>query len=154
MECGMIRHKDLEKVYDKDDPDDIDVMGYRCRKCGKQQREAKLENLRNYHWANEKFKRIYNNLREGRRANIECVDQKDIDAVQLRKMLNLWDIDTLNAVQCVLASVNAPKWITNKVEKVSNVDPMFKNLIGIVVEILTRRQAREAMGRMLDAFNH
>ena len=47
LKCGMIKHKDLEKVFDKDDSTKIDRMGYRCRKCKQQQRKGHLEQYKN-----------------------------------------------------------------------------------------------------------
>ena len=48
-ECGMIKHKDLEKVEDegKADWERSYSMGYKCRKCGMRQREAQFKKYRN-----------------------------------------------------------------------------------------------------------
>ena len=75
--CGEITHKDLEKVFDKENPDKIDKMGYRCRKCKKQQRRAHLER----YWQDEEY---LNNIADAGIARVEH---------EFKSNLNVDDLD-------------------------------------------------------------
>ena len=70
---GKIKHKDLEKVFDKDNPNKIDRFGYKCRKCGQQQRLALSERYQDDAY-----------LDKAADEYIECVE-KEIKEIDFRK---------------------------------------------------------------------